>query len=51
VPELRIISEAQWLAAHGRLEQTRQTYLRGTHGHLWGRPADGHESKYLLTGL
>jgi Recombinase zinc beta ribbon domain/Recombinase len=51
VPELRIVSEAQWLAAHGRLEQTRQTYLRGTHGHLWGRPADGHESKYLLTGL
>jgi hypothetical protein len=45
------VSEAQWLAAHGRLEHTRQTYLRGTHGHLWGRPADGHESKYLLTGL
>jgi site-specific DNA recombinase len=50
-PRLRIVSEAQWLAAHGRLEHTRQTYLRGTHGHLWGRPADGHESKYLLTGL
>ena len=50
-PEQRIVSEAQWLAAHGRLEQTRQTYLRGTRGHLWGRPADGHESKYLLTGL
>ena len=50
-PELRIVSEAQWLAAHGRLEQTRQTYLPGTHGHLWGRQADGHESKYLLTGL
>ncbi len=30
---------------------TRQTYLRGTHGQLWGRPVDGHESKYLLTGL
>ena len=26
-------------------------YLRGTHGQLWGRPADGHESKYLLTGM
>jgi site-specific DNA recombinase len=50
-PALRMVSEAQWLAAHGRLEHTRQTYLRGTHGHLWGRSADGHESKYLLTGL
>lgn len=50
-PQLRIVSDAQWLAAHGRLEQTRQTYLRSTHGHLWGRPADGHESKYLLTGM
>jgi site-specific DNA recombinase len=50
-PELRIVSEAQWLAAHGRLDHTRQTYLRGTHGHLWGRPSDGRESKYLLTGL
>ncbi len=50
-PQFRIVTEAQWLAAHGRLEQTRQTYLRRTHGHLWGRPADGHESKYLLTGL
>jgi DNA invertase Pin-like site-specific DNA recombinase len=50
-PQLRIVSEEQWLAAHGRLEHTRQTYLRGTDGHLWGRPADGHESKYLLTGL
>jgi hypothetical protein len=39
VPELRIVSEAQWFAAHSRLEQTRQTYLRSTHGHLWGRPA------------
>jgi hypothetical protein len=50
-PHLRVVSEGQWLAAHGRLEQTRQTYLRGTNGHLWGRPIDGHESKYLLTGL
>ncbi len=50
-PHLRILTDAQWIAAHGRLEQTRQTYLRGTHGHLWGRPVDGHESKYLLTGM
>jgi site-specific DNA recombinase len=50
-PHLRVITDAQWIAAHGRLEQTRQTYLRGTNGHLWGRPVDGHESKYLLTGM
>jgi site-specific DNA recombinase len=50
-PQLRIVTDAQWIAAHGRLEQTRQTYLRGTNGHLWGRPVDGHESKYLLTGM
>jgi site-specific DNA recombinase len=50
-PQLRIVTDAQWIAAHGRLEQTRQTYLRGTNGQLWGRPVDGHESKYLLTGM
>jgi site-specific DNA recombinase len=45
------VTDAQWIAAHGRLEQSRQTYVRGTHGQLWGRPIDGHESKYLLTGM
>ncbi len=50
-PQLRIVTDAQWIASHGRLEQSRQTYLRGTHGQLWGRPIDGHESKYLLTGM
>ena len=50
-PHLRIVTDAQWIAAHGRLGQTRQTYLRGTHGQLWGRPVDGHESKYLLTNM
>jgi site-specific DNA recombinase len=49
--QLRIITDAQWIAAHARLEQSRQTYLRGTHGQLWGRPIDGHESKYLLTNM
>jgi len=34
-----------------RLETARQSYLRGTNGQLWGRPAEGFESKYLLTGL
>ena len=50
-PHLRIVSDELWEAAHARMETTRRTYLRGTHGHLWGRPSNGIESKYLLTGL
>ena len=50
-PELRIVDETVWTAAHGRLARARQTYLRGTNGRLWGRPVGGVESKYLLTGL
>ena len=50
-PELRIVTEAQWDAAHARLDGARQNYLRGTGGQLWGRPSSGIESKYLLTGF
>jgi site-specific DNA recombinase len=50
-PELRIVTEEQWFAAHERLDGTRATYLRTTQGQLWGRPASGIESRYLLTGL
>ena len=50
-PELRIVSDELWAAAHGRLKVTRDSYLRSTKGRLWGRPASGLESKYLLTGL
>ncbi len=51
MPELQIISEVEWKAAHERLDATRSAYLRGTNGELWGRPASNLESKYLLTGL
>ena len=51
MPHLQIISAAEWKAAHDRLDATRSTYLRGTKGELWGRPASSLESKYLLTGL
>lgn len=51
MPQLKIISESEWKAAHDRLDATRSTYLRGTKGELWGRPASSLESKYLLTGL
>ncbi len=49
--DLRIVTDEQWNAAHARLDATRQTYMRGTAGRLWGRPATGLTSKYLLTGL
>jgi hypothetical protein len=48
MPELRIISDAEWKAAHHRLDTTRNTYLRGSKGELWGRPASTIDSKYLL---
>ena len=51
MPQLRIISESEWKAAHNRLDATRSSYLRGTKGELWGRPASTLDSKYLLTGL
>jgi site-specific DNA recombinase len=50
-PHLRIVSDRDWQEAHDRLTTTRQTYLRGTRGKLWGRPPNGIESKYLLSGL
>lgn len=51
MPQLRIISESEWKAAHDRLTAARAVYLRGTKGELWGRPASTLDSKYLLTGL
>jgi len=33
------------------LERQRSVYLRGTSGRLWGRPANGVESRWLLTGF
>jgi site-specific DNA recombinase len=51
VPELRIVSDDVWRAAHAQLEAHRQLYLRGTKGQLCGHPRDGVDRKYLLTGL
>ena len=51
MPQLQIVSAAEWKAAHDRLNATRAVYLRGTNGELWGRPASTLDSKYLLTGL
>ena len=50
-PELRIVGEDLWCAAHARLDRSRQTYLRSTGGKLWGRPEAGIEAAHLLTGF
>ena len=50
VPDLRVVSEQEWNAAHRRLKSAAAVYLRSTNGHLWGRPPSGIESKYLLSG-
>jgi DNA invertase Pin-like site-specific DNA recombinase len=49
-PELRIVDDALWAAAHRRLEDTRASYLWATNGKLNGRAAAAKaiESKYLL---
>jgi site-specific DNA recombinase len=50
-PELRIVSETIWCAAHHRLAGAREDYLRRNTGRVWGRPVNGTDSPYLLTGL
>lgn len=51
VPELRIVSEEAWTAAHARLAASRAVYLQTTGGRTYGRPVNGVVSPYLLTGL
>jgi site-specific DNA recombinase len=51
VPALQIVSDELWQAAHARLAASRATYFSATGGRAWGRPANGIESPYLLTGL
>jgi hypothetical protein len=52
-PELRIVPEDLWRAAHARLEQARGVFARGERsGQLAGHPSRlDLESKYLLSGL
>jgi hypothetical protein len=52
-PELRIVDDAPWAAAHRWLEDARASYLRNPNGKLNGRaPAvKAIDSKYLLTGF
>ncbi|HET9923739.1 MAG TPA: recombinase family protein, partial [Methylomirabilota bacterium] len=52
-PELRIINEELWQAAHGRLDKTRQVYdgVRTRGGARRSRPESGLLSKHLLGGF
>jgi len=54
-PELRIVPDALWTAAHGRITRTRATHTggrvagaNGTNGH---RPEAGLSSNHLLSGF
>ena len=51
VPELRIIDEALWQAAHAKIAAHRTLYRSATKGLRGGRPHVYVESKYLLPGL
>jgi len=52
VPELRIVDDATWQAAHARLADSRRLYLETTGGVTHGgRPANPLDSPYLLTGM
>jgi DNA invertase Pin-like site-specific DNA recombinase len=48
---MRIVPESLWAATRERLTETRRSYLRSTGGKLYGKPASGHDSKYLLTSM
>jgi site-specific DNA recombinase len=49
-PNLRIVSDELWHAAHDRLQTVRERYLTATSGRVYGRPRDV-DSKYLLPGF
>jgi site-specific DNA recombinase len=50
-PDLRIIEEPLWRAAHQRMAAANKQYLRATGGQLYGKPSACVEGKHLLSGL
>lgn len=51
VPHLQIVSDEIWAEAQSRWNNVRAAYLRSTDGRLHGRPTNGCESRYLLSGF
>ncbi len=49
--DLRIIPDDLWKAVQARRQDARHIYLRHSNGRLWGKPPNGIESQYLLTGF
>jgi site-specific DNA recombinase len=53
-PDLRIVSDEQWQAAHAQLARNRTLYARAANGRLLGRPRHldfTGDSPYLLSGI
>ncbi len=50
-PALCIIEAPLWEAVQQRRQHAALIYLRHSSGKLWGKPANGVESGYLLTGM
>jgi site-specific DNA recombinase len=50
-PHLQIIPDALWAQTRRLIAHQRAVYLRSTNGQVYGRPAVGIESSYLLTGM
>jgi site-specific DNA recombinase len=50
-PELAIVDETLWKAAQERMQASAEIYRQRTGGRAFGRPANGVESPYILTGL
>jgi site-specific DNA recombinase len=50
-PELRIVSEKLWAAAHAALARKAEVFQRGPSGRLQGRPEGTLASAFLLTGI
>jgi len=50
-PDLQIVPDELWQAAHARLADSRRYYLRSKGGKLDGNPGKGTESNHLLVGM
>ena len=50
-PQLRIVSDEAWTAAHQRLDASRRLYLQATNGKPFGRPMVNNPSRYLQTNF
>ena len=50
-PDLQIVSDQEWAAAHTRIAAARAVYMKATQGQPFGRPKLGNPSKCLLTNL